>query len=126
SDETDPRGLGTYQYSRGVLAIYIDTDVTLPVPNSDQTQRFRVKASLVGGALVNPDLQIDGVPDPEEETVGGLAVRSYDGNRAPRKKITLEHAANYDGNLVLRAGSSRVQVFAQPLGGKPLRFDGDN
>jgi hypothetical protein len=40
--------------------------------------------------VLKVDLDIDGLSETDEDTVGGLVVRNHDGNNAPRKKITIQ------------------------------------
>jgi len=69
------------------------------------------------------DLDIGGVTEVTEYTVGGLVVRNTDGNNAPRKTITLDSTAA-TGNVTLTRSSSKVKVFTAASGGTEIAFNG--
>lgn len=72
------------------------------------------------------DLDIDGVSDANESTVGGLVVRNFDSNNAPRQRIIIQSAQNTDpGNIILTVSdTTKVRVFTVSSGGTQLSFNG--
>jgi hypothetical protein len=79
--------------------------------------------------VLEVDLEIDGVSGANEETVGGVVVRRYDNNDAPRKKIILHKAepTTWSGNLILSRNNTKVKVYDAESGGTEITFnDTDN
>jgi len=73
--------------------------------------------------VFNVDLDIDGVADDKEETIGGLVVKRADGNNAPRKKITLDSTLTI-GNVTLdKNNTTKVKVFTAATGGTEITFN---
>jgi hypothetical protein len=71
-------------------------------------------------------LEIDGVADSDKESVGGLVVRNFDGNDAPREMITIESPqVSVEGFIELTvSNSSKVKVFTAATGGTQITFNG--
>ena len=93
--------------------------------------------ALVGLALCGPvaacptaDLDCWGVPEPDEVNVGDLLVRRFDGNNAPRHKITIHPVQPNDwaGNVVLtkkeEAEGGKIKVFTTLAGDTEITFNG--
>jgi hypothetical protein len=95
---------------------------------------YRVKAtcgSVDGGDTIDVivpkvDLDIDGVLDSDEESIGEVAVAKDPGNNAPRKKIILNQVdpGTWSGDVILTRSSAKVNVFTASTGGTQLLFDG--
>lgn len=70
------------------------------------------------------DLDIEGLDETQEDSVGGLVVRKADGNDAPRKKITLAvQPPSWSGTVELSRGGG-VRVFTASTGGTEITFNG--
>ena len=80
-------------------------------------------ALYVESTYSSVDIDIEGVADDQETTVGGLVVRNHDGNNAPRKKITLASTAA-SGNVTLTRNNTKVKVFTAATGGTEITFNG--
>jgi hypothetical protein len=76
--------------------------------------------------VVLVDLDIDGVTDQNEESVGAVVVRSYDSNNAPRVKITLQKVqpSQWSGNVILSRNNTKVKVYTAETGGTEITFNG--
>jgi hypothetical protein len=74
---------------------------------------------------VKAPLALDGVAEVDKKTKGGLVVRSFDGNQAPRKKITIGAAtAGFTGKIVI-AADAKVTLFDAANGGVRITLDGN-
>lgn len=71
------------------------------------------------------DLDVEDRDETTEDTVGGLVVRNFDNNQAPRRKITLRKAypIAWTGNLFLTRSNSKVRVFDAAQGGGETTFN---
>ncbi len=79
---------------------------------------------LVHTVAPTVDLDIAGMDETTEDTIGGLVVKNADGNNAPRKEITLSaQPANWNGNVVLTQ-SGGVRVFSAATAGTEITFNG--
>jgi hypothetical protein len=114
----------------------------LPSPDPSATFSYTwtetLKGSLTGAlppgssGLGMVDLEIDGVPSSDKETVGGLVVKHItaeedpDGgdNEAPRLKITLSGCSGIGDKVHLADPGDKVKIYTEPTGGEPLKFDG--
>ena len=77
--------------------------------------------------ILSVNLEIDGVSESEELSVGAVIVRNHDGNIAPRRKITLHKADpsdSFDIDLLLTRSSSKTRVFSAATGGAEIIFNG--
>lgn len=75
--------------------------------------------------VVEVKLSIDGVADANKLSTGGLVVRQFDGNNAPRKTIILQAGpSSSNGSVVLTRNNDRVKVFTAASGGTEIAFDG--
>jgi len=72
------------------------------------------------------DLDIDGVAEEDEETTGGVVVRDYNDNNAPRKKIILGSVSpsSWTGDVKLTRNNTKVKVFDASSGGTEITFNG--
>jgi hypothetical protein len=63
---------------------------------------------------------------PDRHTVGGLLVRLFDGNDAPRQKITIEKVkpATFKGNVLVKCASDKVEIFDAATAGTKIALDG--
>src|SRR5262249_49495794 len=61
-----------------------------------------------------------------KKVVGGLIVRNFNANNAPRKKITIGKSATagFAGNILITSSSAKVSFFAADAGGAALAQDG--
>ncbi|MBI4834950.1 MAG: fibronectin type III domain-containing protein [Planctomycetes bacterium] len=76
------------------------------------------------------DLDIDGILDTDEISIGGIVVRNFDNNNAPRKKIEIKRVTpttwNGNVNLILTRNNDKVKIFTAPVGGTEIKFNGRN
>jgi len=73
------------------------------------------------------DLQVDGLNNVTEDTVGGLVVENWDDNDAPRHKITMAKAVPNDwvGSLRLTISQGEaINVYTVPTGAGVITFNG--
>ncbi|MEQ8785775.1 MAG: hypothetical protein RIC55_05730 [Pirellulaceae bacterium] len=70
-------------------------------------------------------IDIEGVAEDDKESVGGLVIRSADGNDAPRKKITVTSTIS-TGAVILSRSNNKVRLFYEPAGGAEVTFNLDN
>ena len=84
------------------------------------------KNAATDGVLVN--LSIAGLPDAKKLSPGGLAVRNYDNNSAPRAQITISltgtHSSAWGGSVTVTANTSQtITLYDAAAGGNvvPLR-----
>jgi hypothetical protein len=74
-------------------------------------------------------LRLDGVAEGNKWSLGGLIVRKHDGNKAPRKKVTVlaPTPAAAEGKVVLHCSNAKVKFFDAKTGGAavaiPATFD---
>ena len=71
-------------------------------------------------------LTLAGLADPKKRTEGALLVRDFDGNQAPRKKLTIGRCepAAFSGSVLLRCASPKVKFFKVAAGGTAIALDG--
>ena len=71
-------------------------------------------------------LAVAGVADAKKVTEGALLVRDFDGNQAPRKKLTIGRCepAAFSGHVLLRCASPKVKLFKAASGGAAIALDG--
>ena len=70
-------------------------------------------------------LAVAGVAEASKVTVGGLLVRRFDGNNAPRKKITLSLTnAGATTKLLLQFAGAQIKVYDARNGGNEVKIDG--
>jgi hypothetical protein len=103
------------------LPIDIAAGVTSPYWAGAKT--IRDKVHIVAAAV---DLDIDGMDDGDvEDSQGGLVARNFDGNNAPRQKITLQAVASgWSGNVLLTKSGMPIDVYTAATGGTKLTFNG--
>jgi hypothetical protein len=78
--------------------------------------------SLIASKAV---LAVAGVPEADKVSVGGLVVRRFDGNLAPRKKITLSMTNAGDASqLILSCAGDKVRIYDAANAGKEIKLDG--
>lgn len=73
-----------------------------------------------------PDLDVDGVAEADEESVGAWLLRTRDDATAPRRRIVLHKPVPdaWEGHVVLTRSSQRLAVFDASVGGTAVSFDG--
>ncbi len=83
----------------------------------------KVKVKLAPAAV---SLTVDGVPAGNKVKVGGLIVRNFDANNAPRKKITISAVtpAGAPGDVLLQCASAKVKFFDAATAGTEIKIDG--
>ncbi len=71
-------------------------------------------------------MTVDGVAAGNKISVGGLIVRNFDANNAPRKKITISAVtpAGAPGDVILQCASPKVKFFDAAVGGSEIKIDG--
>ena len=71
-------------------------------------------------------MTIDGVAAGNKISVGGLIVRNFDANSAPRKKITISAVtpAGAPGDVILQCASAKVKFFDAAIAGSEIKIDG--
>jgi hypothetical protein len=70
-------------------------------------------------------IAVGGVAEADKVTVGGLLVRRFDGNAAPRKKITLSLTSAGDTtNLLLQYAGDKIKIYDAANGGQEITIDG--
>jgi hypothetical protein len=71
-------------------------------------------------------MTVDGVAAGNKISVGGLIVRNFDGNSAPRKKITISAVtpAGAPGDVILQCASAKVKFFDAAVAGSEVKIDG--
>ncbi|HPA46722.1 MAG TPA: hypothetical protein PK395_13230, partial [bacterium] len=76
--------------------------------------------------VVKVDLDIDGISEENEESVGGLVVKNLGDNNPPRKKITIQKAlpTSWGGDVILTRGDTKIKVFTAATGGTEITFNG--
>jgi hypothetical protein len=76
--------------------------------------------------VVQADLDIQGLSEADEDSVGGLVVRNFDTNSAPRKRIIIQKIApsSFTGNVILTSGSTKIKAFTAATGGTEITFNG--
>ncbi|HWF08832.1 MAG TPA: choice-of-anchor X domain-containing protein [Bryobacteraceae bacterium] len=76
--------------------------------------------------ILKVTLTITGVPDANKVSVGGIVVRNFDMNNAPRQQIVVGQAqpASFTGNLILTRNSAKVKVFDAATAGSEITFNG--
>jgi hypothetical protein len=76
-----------------------------------------------GLARSDPASQLD---EREEDEVGAIVVRNYDGNEPTRRKITVQQTKpiTWSGDILLTRGNTAISVFPAPEGGSELSFNG--
>lgn len=81
------------------------------------TYQGKACATSVTGTALKANLEIEGVNEGEEETVGGFV-----GVRCPRMKIILQkiQPETWTGNAVLAWSSTKVKVFTAATGGTEI------
>lgn len=72
-------------------------------------------------------IDLAGVADANKATIGGLIVRNFDGNNAPRKKITVSMRvlpAGCNTNVILQSASNKVKIYDAATAGTQIAIDG--
>ncbi len=71
-------------------------------------------------------LTVAGVAAGDKVTVGGLIVRNFDNNHAPRKKITISAVspAGVPGKVTFQCDSAKVKFYDSAAGGSAIAIDG--
>jgi hypothetical protein len=108
---------------------FIHAEWNAPVYECGACQESYVPANADAEmAVAKVALEIDGVADSDKESVGGLVVRNFDSNDAPREMITIESPqVSAEGFIELTvSNSSKVKVFTAATGGTQLTFDGND
>ncbi len=100
----------TYAPGSGTATVKSNATATLPV-------------KLTPGTVT---LSVDGVAAGDKVTVGGLIVRNFDGNNAPRKKITISAVspAGVPGNVTFQCNSAKVKFYDSVTAGSEIAIDG--
>ncbi len=118
----------------GVLGLVLLTAIfsvaALAIEDEDVNGEDAPLSNLVGELrpdqnVAKVDLTIDGVDDKLEFSKGGVVVRNYDGNNAPRKAITLSATpAGWQGNVILARNNTKVKIYDAATGGNEITFNG--
>jgi len=101
-----------------------DVELRLSFTKDSTTCDDKVKFTVV-----EVDLDISGVADADEESVGEVVVLKFDNNGAPRKELILRKVepTTWSGNVILsRSGGSKVEVFDSETGGTEITFNGSD
>jgi hypothetical protein len=71
-------------------------------------------------------LLVDGVVAAKKVSEGGLIVRNFDSNNAPRKKITIQAVspAGVTGDVIFQCNSAKVKFFDAATAGSEIKIDG--
>lgn len=73
------------------------------------------------------EVDVAGVAAAKKKTDGGLVVRNFDGNKAPRKKFTIKKIvdpAGFAGSVLLTCASDKIKVFDAAKAGNEIALDG--
>ena len=81
------------------------------------------ESDIISVTITAVDMDIDSVLDILEENPGGIVVRRYDGNNAPRKKIILRKVQPAH-SVTLSRNNTKVKVFDAQTGGSEIAFNG--
>jgi hypothetical protein len=91
------------------------------------TVKSRATATVVIRlAPATVSLTVDAVAAGNKTRVGGLIVRNFDGNNAPRKKITISAVtpAGVPGDVIFQCPSGKVKFMDAAVGGAEVKIDG--
>jgi carboxypeptidase family protein len=98
--------------------------------SASQTQNVPVNASTQFTIVLTPlhaKIDVDGVTEANKTTVGGLIVRKFDNNNAPRKKITISmksFPAGSKADILLQNASDKIKIFDAATAGSEITIDG--
>jgi co-chaperonin GroES (HSP10) len=97
--------------------------------SASQTKNAPVNVSTQYSLVLSPlhaKIDLAGVAEADKQSVGGLIVRNFDGNKAPRKKITIGMKTIPAGNTadVLVQAGNKVKIFDAATGGTEVKIDG--
>ena len=103
-----------------------DYTVTVTIRDSGKQGVDAQIVKTIQVKAVKVDLDIDGLSETDEDSVGGLVVRNYDANNVPRKKITIQKVDpnTWSGNVTLTKNSTKAKVFTASTGGSEVTFNG--
>jgi Big-like domain-containing protein len=97
-----------------------DVEVRLTYAAGDATCTDRAFLTVV-----ETDLEIDGLTDFTEDLPGGLVVRRFDNNNAPRKRIDLYvEPDTWEGDVILENLTQKLKVFTST--GAEITFNGSD
>jgi hypothetical protein len=94
---------------------------------TDQIHKFVLKKAPAPAKALKAEVDVDGVAAAKKATDGGLVVRSFDANGAPRKKITLKKVTDpvgFAGSLLVNCASDKIKIFDAAAGGTQVLLDG--
>ena len=107
---------------KGALVSYAVNYITLIWEYSIQGRSIQDR---IGVTVVEADLDIDGVDDDDEESVGQEVLLNFDDNDAPRKKVILRKVTpnDWDGDVILSRSNTKVELFDSVTEGTKITFD---
>jgi hypothetical protein len=94
---------------------------TQTAPAKTSTQYVLVLASL------HAKIDVAGIAEADKVTVGGLIVRKFDNNKAPRKKITISMKtlpAGSTADVLVQNTSNKIKIFDAAVAGTEVQIDG--
>ena len=125
--DTDGSGMASFPgIAAGSYSIAVTKDGYSDGSGSANVSPNQSNAASVALTPWTVTLTVDGVADGDKATVGGLIVRNFDGNNAPRKKITISAVtpAGVTGKVTLQCDSAKVKFFDAVTGGSQIALDG--
>lgn len=120
-----PSDLPEYLWVEGYETSTSLRDITLALEYTIGGTTFddRIKVTVL-----EIDLDIDGISDADEESIGEVVVLKFDNNNAPRKEVILRKVepSEWSGDVILSrdAGTGKVELFHSQTGGTEIAFNG--
>jgi hypothetical protein len=119
-------------YGNPLFATFSTPGIYQLIVRNGNLDTYKYSSEVTVGVIVDLDTDIDGdndmdeIDDLFEKDKGGLAVRKYGGNDAPRIKIVMRQAlpSTWSGNLVLTRNNNKVKVYDAETGGTEITFNG--
>jgi len=106
------------------------TKVGFAPASASQEQPAPCGASTLYTLVLDPlhaKIDLAGVAEADKVTIGGLIVRRFDGNNAPRKKVTISMVALPAGctaNVILQSGSDKINIYDAAAAGNLIAING--
>jgi hypothetical protein len=123
---SDPSGLALF--ADVPIGAYTITVELKGFQTASQTGSVRVDATTEVDITLVPSkavLALAGVAEAKKRSVGGLLVRSFDGNDAPRKKLTVSMVNSApNSKVLLQLAGDKIRIYDAATGGTEVKMDG--
>jgi hypothetical protein len=94
---------------------------------SKEAESPPITAKAAPAKAPKAEVDLAGVAAGKKKTDGGLVVRHFDGNKAPRKKFTIKKIvdpAGFAGSVLVTCASDKIKVFDAEKAGAEIALDG--